>query len=178
MPSSRGEWSLFFVSCAAIASLIALNLVVWQNYSASEPVAGPEPRGTVETGVASGSGVNAEPNAVVSTPKRPARSAPTARRQETPAEPATSHLADLSVKAATGDCWLEIRVGSATGSVLFSGLLSEGQAVRFSRRALWIRAGAPHYLAVRVNGKPARDFPVTTADALITARGIEILGLG
>jgi hypothetical protein len=62
---------LFFVSCAAIASLIALNLVAWQNYSASEPVAGPEPRGTVETSVASGSAVDPEPNAVVSTSQAP-----------------------------------------------------------------------------------------------------------
>jgi hypothetical protein len=174
MPTSRGERSLFLVGFAAIAALIALNVVAWQNYSASEPTE-EQPQGTVETNVVSDAAANAKPNAVPSTPDRPAAST---QRNETPVPAAAPRLANLRVTAATGDSWLEVRVGSATGSVLYSDLLTVGQTLHFRRRALWIRAGAPLHLAVTLNGKPAKDFPLTTADALVTANGVETLSLG
>jgi Domain of unknown function (DUF4115) len=178
MPTSRAEWSLFLVGFAAIASLIALNVVAWQNYSASEPPTGAEPRDTVETNVLSGAAASAKRDAGPSAAELPAESARPTLRNETPAPAATPRLADLRLRAATGDCWLEIRAGSGTGSVLYSGILAEGETLRFRRTALWIRAGAPSYLAVTVNGKPAEDFPLTTADALVTAGGVETLSLG
>lgn len=180
MPTSRGEWSLFIVGCAAIAALVALNVTAWQDYSASEQTTTPQTdRGT-------GAAANAERDVTTAAiPSAPVQSGdivsttqPDVGVNQAPSPAATPRLADLRLTAATGDCWLEIRAGSASGSFLYGGVLAQGETLRFRRRALWIRAGAPLYLAVTLNGKPVENFPETTADALVTARGVEILSLG
>jgi hypothetical protein len=178
MPTSRGEWFLFFVGSAVIASLIVLNVAAWQDYTGSEQATTPR-TGPVSGGAASTEG-GAPFTGGSTTPESSTGTTRATRRQDTenPTPPGTPRLADLRVTAATGDCWLEIRVGSATGTVLHSGVLAQGQTLHFRRRALWIRAGAPLYLALTLNGKPAEDFPLTTADALVTARGVETLSLG
>lgn len=184
MPTSRGEWVWFLGGCAVIASLLALNVVAWQNYSTSEQAKVPAPPRALGTGVVDGAAASTERGApFTGGPSTPAPSAGITRTTrpddtENPTPAATPRLADLRLTAATGDCWLEIRAGSEAGSVLYSGLLAQGQTLRFRRRALWVRAGAPLYLAVTLNGKPADDFPLTTAVALVTARGVQTLSLG
>jgi hypothetical protein len=186
MPTSRGEWVLYLLGCAVIGALIALNVLAWQNYSASEQDNVPAPLRTLETQAVSGAAASTERGAPTaegpSTPERSADNTRSTTRDATangsPTSAAMPRLADVRLRATTGDCWLEIRADSDSGSILYNGLLVQGQTLHFRRRALWIRVGAPVYLAVTLNGKPAEDFPLTTADALVTARGVETLSLG
>ncbi len=71
-----------------------------------------------------------------------------------PASPSASATPsdEVRVSAADGDCWLEVRVGSATGRVLFSGTLNDGATKVFRGAALWLRLGNPPALRIRVHG--------------------------
>jgi cytoskeleton protein RodZ len=64
-----------------------------------------------------------------------------------------ARLARLVVRAADGDCWLQIRVGSGGGNLLYEGTLEQGQALRFARKRLFMVVGAGENLDARVNGK-------------------------
>jgi hypothetical protein len=55
---------------------------------------------------------------------------------------------------ATKDTWLELRQGSKTGRVVFSGILPQGQRLHASADRLWARFAAAGNVAVIVNGKP------------------------
>ena len=67
-------------------------------------------------------------------------------------EPVTK--GELSVTAADGDCWLEVRKEGASGMVLFSGTVSKGATKVFSGTALWLRLGNPSVVRLRVEGRP------------------------
>lgn len=60
----------------------------------------------------------------------------------------------LVVLSASGRCWVSVRDASATGAVLFQGLLDAETTKRFARRPLWIRFGAPWNVSVHLDGKP------------------------
>ena len=49
-----------------------------------------------------------------------------------------------------------MRVGDASGKILFVGTLREGQSARLSASAFWLRVGAAAYLDATLNGKPVR----------------------
>ena len=57
--------------------------------------------------------------------------------------------------APVSSCWVQIRMGSATGQVVFTGTMRQGD-----RRALpagqpvWLRIGNPPGMAIEVNGSP------------------------
>jgi hypothetical protein len=60
----------------------------------------------------------------------------------------------LSVTATGHATWLEVRRGSATGAVLFTGELQQGDHRRFRAPRLWARFGSAGNLAIRLDGKP------------------------
>jgi cytoskeleton protein RodZ len=91
---------------------------------------------------------------------------PKAGRQGSPA------LARLVVTAELGSCWLSVRAGSADGRVLYEGTLQEGDSVRFARKRLWVRMGAPWALRARLNGKALRGLPPETGNVLVTPAGV------
>jgi hypothetical protein len=62
----------------------------------------------------------------------------------------------LVVRAARGDCWLEARLRSPTGDVLYRALLRHGRTVRFRAPVLWVEFGAGANVEVRVNGRLQR----------------------
>jgi hypothetical protein len=68
---------------------------------------------------------------------------------------------NLVVRAARGDCWIAVRVGSATGPVLYRRILAHGGTVRFplSKQRLWVRLGAPWNADVVVRGKRVGGLP-------------------
>jgi transcriptional regulator with XRE-family HTH domain len=66
----------------------------------------------------------------------------------------------VRVSATTGNCWLEIRGGSATGPILYEATLPAGSAISFHRRFLWVRVGAPWSLAITIDGH-SRAVPLT-----------------
>jgi cytoskeleton protein RodZ len=83
-------------------------------------------------------------------------------------------VAKLVLTAARGDCWVEVRRGSATGELVYSGTMEEGQTQRFIGRRLWITVGDARVLDARLNGKRARLPAAETV--VVTARRIRPQG--
>jgi cytoskeletal protein RodZ len=98
-------------------------------------------------------------------------------RQAVPAQvqakPTQRRLAaTLAVRAGRGNCWLQVRAGSARGPVIYEATLQRGQAVSFSRHFLWIRLGAPASVDVRVHGKLVPGLTtLSPTNLLISPRG-------
>lgn len=76
------------------------------------------------------------------------------------------------VHATRGDSWVELRTGSATGRVLYSGILRNGETTRASGRRLWVRFGSAANLDLELNGRPI-DGVTGTLDATITPSGLQ-----
>jgi len=60
----------------------------------------------------------------------------------------------LVVRAA-GDSWMEVRAGSASGRLLYSGTLERGQSKAFDGRRLHVALAKPANVSVRLGGSPA-----------------------
>jgi cytoskeleton protein RodZ len=85
-------------------------------------------------------------------------------------------LAKLVLKATGGDCWVQVREGSARGELLYEGTLQQGQVQRFVKwRRLWLQLGAPAYLTPTLNGHAVKTFPDTAAIVVVTAKGVHTL---
>jgi cytoskeletal protein RodZ len=66
----------------------------------------------------------------------------------------------LVVRAVRGDCWVLVRLGSATGPVLYQRILGRGRVLRFGlKQKLWVRLGAPWNADVSARGKALGPFP-------------------
>jgi hypothetical protein len=90
-----------------------------------------------------------------------------------PSEPAAPP-ARVVFRAGPGNTWLEVRKGSAAGEVLYAHVLASGSHVRLTGRKLWVDAGAPWNLAVKVNGR-AQTLPSKTArHLLVTRSGVHV----
>ena len=79
--------------------------------------------------------------------------------------------AALELVARPGSTWLSVRAGSATGQVLFQNTLASGRHLRFARRRLWVRVGAPWNLDLAAAGHPLAVPLHATGDMLVTAAG-------
>jgi hypothetical protein len=79
--------------------------------------------------------------------------APVAKAKPKPAAPAPRpmHLVIANVGHAS---WLEVRRGSATGPVLYSGLASPGVTLSYTGTHLWARFAAAANFRISVNGRP------------------------
>jgi hypothetical protein len=116
-------------------------------------------------------GVNAAhptlPAARTSVPQKPVRRPRPARPIRRPAR--------LLLTAATGDCWLQVRAGSATGKLLYEGTLQTGQKLPLVRPRLWLLAGAPRNLVARLNGRlvplPGQSVP---RRLIVTPRSVSL----
>lgn len=80
--------------------------------------------------------------------------------------------ARLTLAAVRGDCWLEVRSGSASGRVLHAGTLAQGASRTFAGHRLWVAFGAGGHLDVTLNGRGVGSFPTGTAAVVVTAGGI------
>jgi cytoskeleton protein RodZ len=71
-------------------------------------------------------------------------------------------------------CWLEVRRGDATGTVVYLATLPGGASRRFrDPQALYVRFGDPVGVRVRVNGGPAEALGATVAASyLVTKEGM------
>jgi transcriptional regulator with XRE-family HTH domain len=112
-----------------------------------------------------------------------APSAPPVARVEPPPPAAPARAARARVtsprivlRAARGDCWLSVHAGSARGPLLYEGTLAAGQRLVFARRFLYLRAGAPWNLDVRVNGRTLARLGAGGApvNALLTPAGPQL----
>ena len=68
--------------------------------------------------------------------------------------PTPARYANLFVQAVRGSSLLQVREGSASGRLLYQGTLERGQSQRFVARKLWVNAGSPENLWLRLNGRP------------------------
>lgn len=93
------------------------------------------------------------------------------------ASPAASPEVRLVLRAATGECWLLVRLGSAKGKILYEGFLEKGTSREFAGERLWVRFGAAHRLSATLNGRPVKDLPLGTADVLVTAKRLRTVSL-
>jgi hypothetical protein len=111
--------------------------------------------------------------------RRPAGSQNRVARQHR-AQPRPAHhspavrptLAGLVLRASRGDCWLSVRAGSATGPLLYEGILLHGHSLRFLRKWLWMRIGDPSALTARLNGAIVTNLPAQTGNVLVTPSGV------
>lgn len=108
-------------------------------------------------------------------PPAHAPTAPTTRATTAPAPANASQrqrpqpTQELILSAARGDCWIGIRVGSASGRTLYWRTLRQGSTIRFSlRRPLWLRVGNGSNLDVTVGGKPVPNVPAVTGNLTIS----------
>jgi cytoskeleton protein RodZ len=85
----------------------------------------------------------------------------------------TAGRATLSVRAAQGGSWMEVREGSSAGKLLFSGTLEQGGAKQFEARRLQLALAAPDNVVVRLNGNrvnlPAGTTFVVTSRRIVRA---------
>jgi cytoskeleton protein RodZ len=85
-------------------------------------------------------------------------------------------LAKLELTARGGDCWVQVRKGSATGELLYEGTVQQGQTQRFLKwKRLWLQLGAPVYLSPKLNGHAVANFPSRPAIVVVTAEGVRTL---
>jgi cytoskeleton protein RodZ len=89
---------------------------------------------------------------------------PTTKASVKPSHSATPATDEVRINAASADCWLEVRVGSSSGTVLFSSTLQKGATKTFHGKTLWLRLGNPGALRIRVGG--TRMQPITDTGPL------------
>jgi len=113
-------------------------------------------------------------------PKPPTPTAPTVALQ--PAPTRARHRAKprprpvITLTAARGDCWLEVRLGSAAGPTLYQQTLLQGKTIRFGLRApVWMRIGAPWNLNATIGGRRVTaSLPSAIGDVLVTRGGLRL----
>jgi cytoskeleton protein RodZ len=87
------------------------------------------------------------------------------------ARPAKAHLL---LTATGGGCWLEVHKGSANGKLVYAGTLQPGsRPLDFTAKRLWIIAGAPHNLTVKLNGRLSSFPGGDPSIVLVSPKGIK-----
>jgi cytoskeleton protein RodZ len=131
----RIESNVVLLALAGIALVTALVFVAWKFGGSDDNQPIPNPR-------AGSAGKHAK--VVAPKPRRHMK------------RPLRAHLL---LTATGGDCWLEVHKGSANGKLVFAGTLQPGsRPLDFTAKRLWIIAGAPQNLTVKLNGN-LRSFP-------------------
>jgi hypothetical protein len=108
-----------------------------------------------------------------SSPSRVARQHRAPPRPAHHSPPVRPTLSGLVLTASRGDCWLSVRAGSASGRLLYEGILVQGHSLRFLRRWLWMRIGDPSALTARLNGAVVANLPAQTGNVLVTPHGVQ-----
>jgi hypothetical protein len=70
--------------------------------------------------------------------------------------PARTVLVDLHIDGHRNGSWTEVRRNSATGAILYSATLGDGQSLHLRGRKLWTRFGAASNLTITANGRPVQ----------------------
>jgi hypothetical protein len=96
----------------------------------------------------------------------PPRPEPQSVTRPPPERPQPTAVTAMTITATRGDCWVEVRAGSASGNVLYAGTLAGGNTLRFNRPRLWLRLGAASNVDVVVNGRAA-EVPSGTVELLL-----------
>lgn len=146
-----------WVAAAIVLALVATAAIAFLALRGSSSGA-PSPPPAANTGTTSPAGQSTTPPASTSVTTTPPPAGP----------------APLVLGASGGDVWLDVRAGSATGKVLFQSTLAQGRQLRFARRRLWVRVGAPWNLTLAAAGKRLPVPLQTTGNMLVTAAGARV----
>ena len=153
---------LFAAGVAAAAGLAALNVLAWQGSLTDDT---PSQEAGLET---------APPAQVVSEPLQTSSATDAISRPAPLPKPTLAlkpALARLTLAASGGDSYIAVRVGSASGRLLWEGVLPDGESRQFTKRRLWLRVGAANNLSLELNGEAVAPLTVLTGDVLVTATG-------
>jgi cytoskeletal protein RodZ len=103
---------------------------------------------------------------------RPQESVPRlgTNEQQSNASSRQARRVNLVVRALAGASWMEVRRGSVSGELLYSGTLERGQEQEFTGRGLQLALAKPENVLVRVNGRRA-ELPAGTT-FVVNARRI------
>ena len=160
MPSTRPERILTIAGALLTAALAALVVVAWGDYRAAEP-----PR--IE-------GLPAERLAAATVETVPDR-APAQARVTTVIEPPPApavRVARLTVIAARGPCWLDVRRGGSAGKGVFAGILAEGERRTFRGKVVWVAVGAGESIDVKLNGEAVTNVPSGISTLVARPNGV------
>jgi cytoskeletal protein RodZ len=92
-------------------------------------------------------------------------------RKHTSTHPSAPAHAILT--ASRGPVWLLVRTGGATGTLVYQGVLQQGQTLPLTLRTrMWVRVGAPWNLDVTVAGKRASGLPNQVGDVYLGRAGL------
>lgn len=94
--------------------------------------------------------------AQVSTAKPKNAAAAPASAASVPAPSLARPTVRVTISTHRRSSWLEVRRGSATGPVLFTGELAPGRTLHLVGTRLWSRFGAAGNLTITANGRPVR----------------------
>jgi cytoskeleton protein RodZ len=89
--------------------------------------------------------------------------------QDRPAVTTAKGRAALTVRAARGNSWMEVRQGSSAGRLLFSGTLEQGRAKQFQGKRLQLALAEPRNVVVRLNGNRV-ELPAGTTFVVTSRR--------
>lgn len=130
-----------------VAALTFSVIAVWQlGFTSAERTAIPQARAAPI----------ARPLAAPRPKAKPVAKKPAGKPALVPARPGGT----LVVRAVRGDCWVAVRLGSASGPVVYQRIVGKGGVVRFGLgRTLWVRLGAPWNANVTLRGKRLPAFP-------------------
>ncbi len=92
------------------------------------------------------------PAQAASAPAKTAAKTPKAKAKPKPDAPAPTRTARLAVTA-TRTSWLELRRGSSTGRIVYSGELPAGRSLHVRAPRIWARFGAAANLEIVLDGK-------------------------
>jgi cytoskeletal protein RodZ len=78
--------------------------------------------------------------------------------------------------ASRGDCWLEVRQASQSGTLIYENTLPQGQRlpVKLTSGPVWIRIGSPASLDIRLGGKLAHGLPNQPVNVLLNRHGWKV----
>ena len=75
--------------------------------------------------------------------------------------------------ASRGPVWLLVRSGSATGTVVYQGVLAQGQTLPLTlSKRMWVRVGAPWNLDVTLAGRAVSGLPTQVGDVYLARAGM------
>jgi len=152
VPETRAERIIFALGLCVAAGIAVLIVFARDGDSAtSRPPAAAAPRVAVDE------------SAAATTSSLAPKQKPTPRRRQ---------AVSLRLTAARADSWVEVRSESASGKVLFVGIVTQGKTRSFNDSRLYVRFGNATAFDARLEGAPLRLRPGTYS-ALVTRRGLE-----
>lgn len=169
VPQSRSERLFFFAGLAAIVALAVALVPTYHSYHSSS---GASPEIIAPSEATGAQGAAYRPPAANRSARLLGPPAPDERTHATQqTAPTASAESRLALAAPRGDCWVEVRAGSATGKILYVGTLKKGNSFKLVVSKLWIRFGAPQNVDLALNGKPV-SLPAGSLNVLVTAGGV------